>query len=130
MSTRRAISTDAVSASMEASVTYQVSLAPDVIHAVRTSIERSGMSGPKWVEAALERLKRESDEELHNLLSDPKPASRIGKSNLPFRVYPATLTAFKRLAKDYDSTIQVVLSHAFFMQSLAAFELPNTRTGS
>lgn len=122
MSVRRAIDTNALSDMTDAAVTYQVSLDPEVLTSVRTSFELSGQTWPKWVNAALERLMRESPDELKNLLSDPKPASRIGKQNLPFRVYPSTLAKIKKLATQYDSTIQVVLSHAFFMQSLADFE--------
>lgn len=121
MTARRAINTAAVALD-DPSVTYQVSLTPEVLDNVRTSFDESGKSWPEWVKSAFERLKRETPEELHNLLADPKPASRSGKVNLPFRVYPATLAAIKQLAKEYNSTIQVVLSHAFFMQSLAINE--------
>lgn len=102
-----------------ASVTYQVSLEPDVLTAVRTSFELSALSWPEWVDAAFARILRESQEELTNLLTDPKPSSRIGKSSLSFRVYPETLKSIKALAADYESTVQVLLTHAFFMQSLA-----------
>lgn len=104
------------------SVTYQVSLEPQVVEAVRTSVTISAMSWPEWVDAALARLQRESEEELHNLLADPKPSSRKGKKNLSFRVSPQTLALIKKLAADHDSTVQVLLTHAFFMQSLADFE--------
>lgn len=102
------------------SVTYQVSLEHEVLSAVRLSFDMSGMSWPEWVDAALARLLRESKEELTNLLADPKPSSRVGKKNLSFRVYPKTLTAIKTLADEYESTVQVLLTHAFFMHSLAA----------
>lgn len=122
MRARRLIDTDKLSTGTQAAVTYQVSLDAEVLSAVRISFEQSGLTWPEWVQAAITRLQRESPEELQNLLADPKPASRLDKSNLPFRVFPSTLEAIKALAKEYDSTIQVVLSHAFFMQALASFE--------
>lgn len=116
---RRSLDT-ALMAASEVAVTYQVSLMPDVIDAVRVSFEHSELSWPEWVDAALERLMRESKDELHNLLTDHKPTSREGKKNLSFRVYPATLARIRNLASTYESTVQAVLTHAFFMQSLAA----------
>lgn len=116
---RRSLDTAAL-ASPEVAVTYQVSLSPDVIDAVRISFEHSKLSWPEWVDKAVLRLKRESKEELQNLLTDHKPTSRDGKKNLSFRVYPSTLTAIRNLATAYESTVQAVLTHSFFMQSLAA----------
>ncbi|MBA1280294.1 hypothetical protein [Stutzerimonas stutzeri] len=116
---RRSLDT-ALLAVPEVSVTYQVSLEPDVITAVRDSFDRSGLTWPEWTEEALARLLRESHEELQNLLSNYKPTSRAGKKILPFRVYPATLKRIRTLATSYESTAQAVLTHAFFMHSLAA----------
>lgn len=116
---RRSLETTAL-ASPEVAVTYQVSLTPAVIDAVRVSFEHSKLSWPEWVDEAVSRLKRESQEELHNLLTDHKPTSREGKKNLSFRVYPSTLTVIRNLATTYESTVQAVLTHSFFMQSLAA----------
>lgn len=102
-----------------ASVTYQVSLEQETLDAVRLSFNLSGISWPEWVDAALARLLRESSDELKSLLSNSKPSSRASKKNLSFRVYPRTLTTIKKLAKDYESTVQVLLTHAFFMNALA-----------
>lgn len=100
-------------------VTYQVSLEQETLDAVRLSFNLSGISWPEWVDAALARLLRESSDELKSLLSNSKPSSRASKKNLSFRVYPRTLTTIKKLAKDYESTVQVLLTHAFFMNALA-----------
>lgn len=90
------------------------------IRPIERDFEHSDLSWPEWVVAAIARLKRESEDELVNLLASPKPSSRAGKKNLSFRVYPSTLNAIRDLAARYDSTVQAVLTHAFFMQSLAA----------
>lgn len=116
---RRSLNTELLAAP-EAAVTYQVSLEPQVVDAVRESFERSGLSWPEWAEGALARLMRESTDELQNLLSHPKPTSRIGKRTLSFRIYPATLAQVRSLASTYESNVQTVLKHAFFMHALAA----------
>ncbi|MCF6783754.1 hypothetical protein [Stutzerimonas stutzeri] len=104
----------------EVSVTYQASLEPNVVDAVRESFGRSGQTWPEWAEDALARLLRESPEELQNLLSTHRPTSRSGKVTLSFRVYPATLATIRNLATTYKCPVQAVIKHAFFMHSLAA----------
>lgn len=112
-----------------ASVTYQVSLEQETLDAVRLSFNLSGISWPEWVDAALARLLRESNDELKSLLSNSKPSSRANKHTLSFRLYPGALTEIKKLAERHESTVQVLLTHAFFMNALAVdFESDNSLT--
>lgn len=116
---RRSLNTELLAA-QEVSVTYQVSLEPNVVDAVRQSFGQSGQTWPEWAECALARLLRESPDELQNLLSNHRPTSRAGKVTLSFRVYPATLATIRNLATTYECPVQTVFKHAFFMHSLAA----------
>ncbi|HCH7782492.1 TPA: hypothetical protein NNM78_001925 [Pseudomonas aeruginosa] len=118
-SSRRVVSRPVAAPATLATTTYQVWLTAEQTVAVNQALERFGNAWAEWVKMAIERLKRETDSELHDILGGIKRTNREGKVNMSFRLYTATLDEVKSLATKYDSSVQTVLSTAFFMQALA-----------
>ncbi|EMO9521335.1 hypothetical protein ACR3H8_19500 [Pseudomonas aeruginosa] len=126
-SSRRVVSRPVAAPATLATTTYQVWLTAEQTVAVNQALDRFGNAWAEWVKKAIERLKRETDSELHDILGGIKRTNREGKENMSFRLYTATLDEVKSLAAKYDSSVQTVLSTAFFMQALAPMiDLPDS----
>lgn len=105
------------------STTYQVWLTTEQQESVTAAYESFDGGWAQWVSLAIDRLMRESEQELKSIIGDIRRESRAGKSQQSFRMYESSLADAKALAKQFDSNIQTVLATAFFMQSLAPIDI-------
>lgn len=119
VSSRRVVSQPAAAPVTVATTTYQIWLTEEQSALANAAIEKAGVAWAEWVRLAIERLNREDDVELRGILGGLKRTNREGKESVSFRLYASTLEEVKRTAKKFDSSVQAVLSTAFFMQALA-----------
>lgn len=104
-------------------VTYQVWIPDDQIEIIRKTVVKTGMSWPTWVERAIDRLESiENDPDMHGEIENLMacwPKGRRGKKCLSFRLHPSTRSRCQSIALMHNGTVQAVLGHAFYMQSVA-----------
>ena len=101
------------------SSTYQVWLTDEQNRLVTKALAMSKLGWADWVKQAIERLMRESEDELRGIVGGVKRSTRTGKEQVSFRCYKSSINQAKDLASRFDSNVQTVFATAFYMQALA-----------